>query len=84
MSLEVSDGEDGAFRFLNALEVVRMAVSLGGTESLAMHPWSTSHAQIPAEENLASGVTPGMVRFSVGVEAVDDLVDDLDRALKAV
>jgi len=84
IALEVAGGEGAAFRFLNALKVVRLAVSLGGTESLAMHPWSTSHAQIPPEENTANGVTPGLIRFSVGVEAVEDLIHDLARALDQV
>lgn len=84
IALEVEGGEAAAFRFLNALEVVRLAVSLGGTESLAMHPWSTSHAQIPPDENIANGVMPGLVRFSVGIEAVEDLLDDIASALEQV
>lgn len=81
IAFEVAGGESAAFQFLNALKVVRLAVSLGGTESLAMHPWSTSHAQIPEEENRANGVTEGLIRFSVGVEDPDDLSQDLIQAL---
>jgi methionine-gamma-lyase len=84
ISFDVAGGEEAAFRFLNAMKVVRLAVSLGGTESLAMHPWSTSHAQIPPEENMAAGITPGLVRLSIGVEAVEDLIQDLGTALDAV
>ncbi len=84
ISFEVKGGEEGAFRFLNALSLVRIAVSLGGTGSLAMHPWSTSHAQLPPEENMAAGVTPGLIRFSVGVEAVEDLLSDLGEAMSEV
>jgi O-acetylhomoserine (thiol)-lyase len=51
--------------------------------SLAIHPASTTHAQLDPAEQLASGVTPGLVRLSVGIEGIDDLVDDLDQALKA-
>ncbi len=84
VSFEVIGGEEEAFRLLNGLKAIRLAVSLGGTESLAMHPWSTSHAQIPPEENLATGVTAGLIRLSVGVEAVDDLIADLGGALALV
>lgn len=84
ISFEVVGGEEEAFRFLNALGVIRLAVSLGGTESIAMHPWSTSHAQIPPEENIATGVTAALIRLSVGVEAVDDLIEDLADALEMV
>ena len=81
ISFEVDDGEPGAFRFLNAMEVVHLTVSLGGTESLASHPWSNSHSTWTPETKLAIGVTPGLIRFSVGIEAVADLIADLDQAL---
>lgn len=84
ISFEVVGGEAGCFRFLNAIDVVRLAVSLGGSESLASHPWSISHALVPEEEKMAIGVTPGLVRLSIGLEAVDDLVVDLGRALDQV
>ena len=83
VSFEVLGGEEGAFRFLDALELVRLAVSLGGTESLASHPWTTSHAASSPEEKLDLGITPGMIRLSVGIEAPQDLIADLDRALRA-
>ncbi|MGH8944797.1 MAG: trans-sulfuration enzyme family protein [Acidimicrobiia bacterium] len=84
ISLEVSGGEEGAFRFLNSLEIVRLAVSLGGTESLASHPWTMSHSTLSEQAKLELGVTPGLVRLSVGIEATDDLVADLGQALDAV
>ncbi len=84
ISFEVAGGEEEAFRVMNAMRLVSMAVSLGGTESLAMHPWSTSHALIPPEENLRSGVTPGLIRFSVGLEPVEDLIADLSQALATI
>lgn len=84
ISLEVMGGEEGAFRFLNSLEVVRLAVSLGGTESLVSHPWTMSHATLSEEIKLDLGVTPGLLRLSVGVESADDLIADLGRALEAV
>jgi methionine-gamma-lyase len=63
---------------------VKLAVSLGGTESLAEHPASMTHADIPSAEQVAMGITPGLVRLSVGVEDPDDLKADLARALAAV
>ncbi|MBW3667513.1 MAG: aminotransferase class I/II-fold pyridoxal phosphate-dependent enzyme [Actinobacteria bacterium] len=84
ISLEVVGGEEGAFVFLNSLEVVRLAVSLGGTESLASHPWTMSHSTLPAEAKLGLGVTPGLIRLSVGIESADDLIADLSGALDAI
>lgn len=81
ISFEVEGGESGAFRFLNALKVVKLTVSLGGTESLASHPWSMSHSTMGEEEKSALGVTPGLIRFSVGIEGVGDLIADLESAL---
>jgi methionine-gamma-lyase len=84
LSFEVPGGEAAAFRFLNRLGLVKLAVSLGGTESLAEHPASMTHADIPRDEQQAMGITPGLVRLSVGVEEVGDLIADLDRALGEV
>jgi methionine-gamma-lyase len=84
LSFEVPDGEAGAFRFLNALGLVKLAVSLGGTESLAEHPASMTHSDIPAADQVEMGITPGLVRLSVGVEDPEDLKADLARALAAI
>jgi methionine-gamma-lyase len=84
ISFDVRGGEAGAFRFLDALEMVYLAVSLGGTESLAEHPASMTHADIPLEERRRMGIGPGMVRLSIGVEHPDDIVADLERALDAI
>ena len=84
ISFEVVGGEAEAFRFLNAMKVINLTVSLGGTESLASHPWSMSHSTMPADEKKLIGVSPGLIRLSVGVENVDDLISDLHQALKLV
>jgi methionine-gamma-lyase len=84
VSFEIEGGEPAAFRFLNALKLIKLAVSLGGTESLAEHPATMTHADVPAAEQRAMGITPGMVRLSVGVEHYEDLLADLDQALGAV
>jgi cystathionine beta-lyase/cystathionine gamma-synthase len=84
ISFEVKGGEEAAFRVLDAMRIVNLATSLGGTESLASHPWSTSHALVPPPEKVAIGITPGLVRLSIGVEAVEDLIQDLAQALDQV
>ncbi|HXI20895.1 MAG TPA: cystathionine gamma-synthase family protein [Gemmatimonadales bacterium] len=84
IAFEVEGGEAGAFRFLNALALVRLAVSLGGTESLAEHPHTMTHADVPAETKERLGVTPGLVRLSVGVEHFEDIVADVEQALEHV
>ncbi|MFP3882574.1 MAG: trans-sulfuration enzyme family protein [Actinomycetota bacterium] len=83
VSFEIHGGEAECFRFLDAMEVVRLATSLGGTESLASHPWTMSPPTVPDDEKTAIGVTPGLIRLSVGLEHVDDLIADLETALSA-
>lgn len=83
-SFYVKGGEAEAFRFLDQLQVIKLAVSLGGTESLCSHPASTTHSGIPKEQRDRSGVTDAMIRLSVGIENPDDLIADLEQALAAV
>lgn len=83
VAFEVRGGEAEAFRFLNALSLVRLAVSLGGTESLAEHPASMTHADVAPADQARFGITPALVRLSVGIEDAGDLVADLARALDA-
>ena len=84
LSLWLDTDEAGAFRFLDELRVFRLAVSLGSTESLAQHPATMTHCDVPEDERERLRVTPGLVRLSVGIEHPDDLVRDLDRALTAI
>jgi methionine-gamma-lyase len=83
-SFAVTGGEAEAFRFLDALRLLRFAVSLGGSETLITHPATTTHYAITPEERLAGGITDATLRLSVGIEHVDDLIADLDRALAAI
>ncbi len=69
---------------LDKLEVIKLAVSLGGTETLASHPAAMTHSDIPPEEQLRLGITPALIRLSVGIENPDDLIADLDQALRAL
>lgn len=84
IAFEFDDGEAAAYRFLDALRLVKLAVSLGSTESLAEHPGTMTHASVDEDTKLRLGITPGFVRLSVGVEAPEDLVADLANALNAV
>jgi len=84
VSFDVEGGEEGAFRFLNHLSLVKLAVSLGGTESLAQHPGTMTHSDIPPKMQREMGITESMVRLSVGVEDFDDLVADLSAAFEAI
>lgn len=81
-SFEVDGGEAEAFRVLDALQVVKLAVSLGGTESLAEHPASMTHSDIPPDDQKRMGITPAMIRISVGVEHPEDVIADLKQALE--
>ena len=81
LSLVLDGGKKAAFDFLRHLEITRNAVSLGGMESLACHPATTTHSEMSAEELEAAGVADGLVRISVGIEDVRDLRRDFLRAL---
>jgi methionine-gamma-lyase len=83
-AFELHGGEAEAFRFLNALKHVKLAVSLGGTESLAEHPATMTHSDVPPETQRKIGITPEMVRLSVGIEHPEDIIADVAQALAAV
>ncbi len=83
-SLVIKGGKRAAFEFLRRLRIARNAVSLGGMESLACHPATTTHSEMPPEELVRSGVVDGLVRISVGVEDWRDLLRDFTEALGAV
>jgi O-acetylhomoserine (thiol)-lyase len=81
LTFGVKGGYAGGTRFYNALRLVKRLVNLGDAKSLACHPASTTHRQMPAAEQQKAGVRPEMIRMSVGIEHVDDIVADLDQAL---
>ncbi len=83
-SFEIHGGEAEAFQLLNALQVIKLAVSLGGTESLISHPASMTHSGIPVQTLERIGITPGLLRLSVGVEHPGDIIADLEQALALV
>lgn len=83
MAFDVHGGEAAAFRFLNALKLFKLAVSLGGTESLAEHPASMTHSDIAPADRERHGIGEGLVRLSIGVEAPEDQIADVEQALEA-
>jgi O-acetylhomoserine (thiol)-lyase len=83
MTFEIRGGFYAATRFYDALKLVKRLVNLGDAKSLACHPASTTHRQMSAEEQRKAGVTPGMIRLSIGIEHSDDIIADLDQALDA-
>ena len=83
-SFHLNGGEAEAFRMLDQLGLIKLAVSLGGSETLICHSASTTHYAVPREQRLAGGITDGTMRLSVGLEHKDDLIADLAQALEAV
>jgi methionine-gamma-lyase len=80
----VKGGEAEAFRVLDGLQVIKLAVSLGGTETLMSHPASTTHSGVAKETRDRLGVTDSLIRISVGIEDADDLIADLESALEKI
>jgi methionine-gamma-lyase len=83
-AFEIDGGETEAFRVLNKLQLIRLAVSLGGTESLMEHPATMTHADVAPAKQREMGITPAMLRISVGIEHPEDVIADLAQALEAV
>ncbi|KAA5605575.1 O-succinylhomoserine sulfhydrylase [Roseospira marina] len=84
LALEVEGGQEGAFRFLDALRLIDISNNLGDAKSLACHPATTTHQRLSDEECAIQGIQPGLVRVSVGLEDTRDLIADVEQALAAV
>jgi len=84
ISFYIKGGEKEAFALLDHLKLVRLAVSLGSTESLAQHPASMTHSGLTPEDKLLGEITEDLIRLSIGIEHADDLIWDLDQALAQV
>jgi len=84
VAFEIKGGKRGAFRFQDALQLVRISNNLGDAKSLITHPATTTHQRLNAAARAEIGVTDGLVRLSAGLEHPDDLVEDILTALKAV
>ena len=84
ISFEVFGGEKEAFKFLNNLKLIKLAVSLGSNESLAQHPYSMTHADVPDDIKLKIGINQGLIRLSVGIENAEYIISDLNNAFKEI
>jgi len=84
MSFELKGGYDAGVKLLEGLQLITLAVSLGNVDSLIQHPASMTHSAVPREDRIATGLSDGLVRFSVGIENKEDLIADLDQALESV
>jgi O-succinylhomoserine sulfhydrylase len=84
VAFEVKGGRKGAFKVANALRVVRISNNLGDAKSLVTHPSTTTHQRFTEEARLEQGITQGLLRLSVGLEDIDDLIEDLTQALDMV
>jgi O-acetylhomoserine (thiol)-lyase len=82
MGFGVKGGREAGAKFINSLKLFSHVANLGDAKSLAIHPASTTHSQLSDEEQVAAGVSPDFVRLSIGIEDIDDLLWDLDQALK--
>ena len=84
ISFDIKGGEKEAFRFLNELKMIKLAVSLGSTESLAEHPATMTHAGVSDEHKREMSISEKLIRLSVGIEHADDIIWDLGQALEKV
>ena len=82
VTFTIKGGRNEAERFLKSLKIISHGVSLGGYESLAQHPFTTTHGAVSKEQRDRIGITENMIRASIGLEAVHDIIEDIDNALK--
>ena len=83
VTFEVKGGKEAAFRFMNALDIIKISNNLGDAKSIATHPATTTHQRLPQDQKDLLGITPGLIRLSVGLEDVGDLMDELTQALRS-
>jgi O-succinylhomoserine sulfhydrylase len=84
LAFDVAGGKEAAFKMLNALQVAVISNNLGDARSIATHPATTTHQRLPDAQKAQLGITPGLVRFSVGLEDANDLIADLKQALSVI
>jgi O-succinylhomoserine sulfhydrylase len=81
VTFEIAGGKEAAFKFCNALDIIKISNNLGDAKTIATHPATTTHQRLPQEQKDALGITPGLIRLSVGLEDADDLIAELTAAL---
>lgn len=82
ISFELTGGRDAAVRFMDSLKLATIATHVAASITMVLHPASHTHRQMNDEQLVEAGVSPGMIRLSIGIENVDDIIKDLDQALK--
>ena len=83
VAFDIAGGKEAAFRFCNALEIILISNNLGDAKSIATHPATTTHQRLSPEQRAGLGISDGLMRLSVGIEATEDLVSDILQALDA-
>ena len=83
VGFEIKGGKDAGRKFIDALKLLYHVANIGDARSLAIHPATTTHSQLSPDEQIATGVSDGYVRLSIGIEHIDDILADIDQALKA-
>jgi O-succinylhomoserine sulfhydrylase len=83
VTFDLRGGLQQGIRFLNALRMISHTPNLGDTRTIAIHPASTTHSKLTEEERLIVGITPGLIRIAVGLEASEDIIGDIDQAIRA-
>jgi O-succinylhomoserine sulfhydrylase len=83
VTCELAGGLEAGRKFLDALSLISLSANLGDTRSIATHPASTTHSKLRPEERAEVGISDGLVRLSLGLEGIDDILEDLDQALKS-
>lgn len=84
VTFEIKGGKEAAFKFMNALQIIKISNNLGDAKSIATHPATTTHSRLSPEDKAMQGITPGLIRLSVGLEDGDDLIADLKTALNMI
>ena len=84
MTFGLKGGEVAAKKLIENLEVTSLVVNLGDVSSYIIHPWSTTHAQLSSDEKIKSGVLPDLLRVSVGIEDINDIIEDYSEALEKI
>jgi O-succinylhomoserine sulfhydrylase len=83
VTFDLVGGKEAAFKFMNALDIIKISNNLGDAKSIATHPTTTTHQRLPQDQKDRLGITPGLIRLSVGLEDVGDLLDEIRHALVA-
>ena len=83
VTFEIRGGLEAGKKFINSVKLHSLLANIGDAKSLVIHPASTTHAQLSEEEQASTGVTPGLIRLSVGIEDIRDIIADLEQALNA-